>query len=198
MILRVLDEVTGRDEVTACAVAARRGDRDALERFIAATQRDVWRFVAHLDSPASADDLTQETYLRALRSLPGFAGRSAARTWLLAIARRVVIDHIRQAKVRPRTTAVDDWRGVVEENQSAVSVPGFDEGIALADLLSRLDPQRREAFVLTQITRLPYREAAEVCGCPVGTIRSRVARARDDLIRLLSISEDATPDRTAG
>ena len=54
----------------------------------------------------------------------------------------------------------------------------------MADLLARLDADRREAFVLTQLLGLPYAEAAEVAGCPVGTIRSRVARARADLDRL--------------
>jgi RNA polymerase sigma-70 factor (ECF subfamily) len=49
-------------------------------------------------------------------------------------------------------------------------------------LLDGLDPDRREAFVLTQLIGLSYAEAADVCGCPVGTIRSRVARARDDLV----------------
>jgi RNA polymerase sigma-70 factor (ECF subfamily) len=52
----------------------------------------------------------------------------------------------------------------------------------LSDLLTRLAPDRREAFVLTQLLGLPYAVAAEVAGCPVGTIRSRVARARADLI----------------
>lgn len=56
------------------------------------------------------------------------------------------------------------------------------EGAAVADLLDRLDPDRREAFVLTQLLGLSYAEAAEVAGCPVGTIRSRVARARADLV----------------
>ena len=60
------------------------------------------------------------------------------------------------------------------------------EGATVADLLTRLDPDRREAFVLTQIVGLPYAEAAEVAGCPVGTIRSRVARARADLVASLS------------
>ena len=58
--------------------------------------------------------------------------------------------------------------------------------MAVADLLARLDPDRREAFVLTQLLGLPYAEAAEVAGCPVGTIRSRVARARGDLIAALT------------
>lgn len=175
-------------EITACALAARDGDQAALERFITATQREVWRCLAHLDSPATADDLTQETYLRALASLHTFSARSSVRTWLLAIARRVVIDQIRRAQARPRHVGVDDWRTTAERAQPT-GLPGFDEGIALADLLDRLTAERRDAFVLTQISRLSYAEAAEVCGCPVGTIRSRVTRARDDLISLLGDTE---------
>jgi RNA polymerase sigma-70 factor (ECF subfamily) len=60
------------------------------------------------------------------------------------------------------------------------------EGAVVTDLLARLDPDRREAFVLTQLLGLPYAEAAEVAGCPVGTIRSRVARARADLVDSLA------------
>ncbi|HET9256459.1 MAG TPA: sigma factor, partial [Pseudonocardiaceae bacterium] len=71
--------------VTALALAASAGDRDALAAFIRATQRDVFRFLSHLSDRDEAEDLTQETYLRALRALPGFAGRSSARTWLLSI-----------------------------------------------------------------------------------------------------------------
>jgi len=182
-------------DITALALAARDGDRAASERFIAATQRDVWRFLAHLDSPATADDLTQETYLRALRGLHTFSARSSARAWLLAIARRVVIDQIRRASARRRHTATGD-AATIEPPQPA-GLPGFDEGIALADLISRLDPDRREAFVLTQVNRLSYAEAAEVCDCPIGTVRSRVARARDDLITFLAEAEGPGGSRTS-
>jgi RNA polymerase sigma-70 factor (ECF subfamily) len=65
----------------------------------------------------------------------------------------------------------------------------LDETAAANDLIGRLEPSRREAFVLTQIIGLSYAEAAAVCRCPVGTIRSRVARARADLIEALR-SED--------
>ena len=59
---------------------------------------------------------------------------------------------------------------------------GFDGEVVLNDLLRALPADRREAFVATQVLGLSYAEAAEVCGCPVGTIRSRVARAREDLV----------------
>jgi RNA polymerase sigma-70 factor (ECF subfamily) len=166
-------------DVTQWAFAARRGDRAALERFVRATQRDVWRFVAHLGDVRLADDLAQETYLRALGSLARFEGRSSARTWLLSIARRVVVDQIRAAQVRPRRADVADWESAIERTQA---VAGFEDNVVLQELLRSLDADRREAFVLTQTLGLSYADAAEVCDCPIGTIRSRVARAREDLV----------------
>jgi RNA polymerase sigma-70 factor (ECF subfamily) len=67
-----------------------------------------------------------------------------------------------------------------------VGADGVAESATVTDLLARLDTDRREAFVLTQLLGLPYAEAAEVAGCPVGTIRSRVARARADLVESLT------------
>ena len=65
------------------------------------------------------------------------------------------------------------------------AVPDPGEEIGTRDLLTRLEADRRAAFTLTQMLGLSYEEAAEICGCPIGTIRSRVARARSDLIEML-------------
>jgi RNA polymerase sigma-70 factor, ECF subfamily len=172
-------------DITALALAAGRGDRAALTAFIRATQRDVMRFLAPLTAAGEVEDLTQETYLRALPSLPEFAGRSSARTWLFAIARRVAADHVRTATRRPRVAAIADWQAAAEAT-GAAATPRFDEQVALTELLGGLDPERREAFVATQVLGLSYAEAAEVCDCPVGTIRSRVARAREELVTALA------------
>lgn len=170
------------DDATALALAAGRGDRAALAEFIRATQADVWRFVAHLAGRDLADDLTQETYLRVLEALPGFEGRSSARTWLLVIARRVVVDRVRHESVRPRLVGLD----AAELAEASVVRPDPAADLHLAGLLATLEPERREALVLTQFMGFSYADAAEVCGCAVGTIRSRVARARADLVVLLS------------
>ena len=134
--------------------------------------------------PQAVDDLAQDTFLRALGSLHRFEGRSSARTWLLSIARRAVIDSYRQAAARPRLSDTPDWQTAVERAQPR-GLPGFDEGVALLDLLAALPDERREAFVLTQLAGLPYAEAARAGGCPIGTVRSRVARARATLTGLL-------------
>ncbi len=172
------------DAVTASALAAGAGDRDALERFIRSTQRDVWRLVAHLADVGVADDLTQDVYLRALRSLPNFEGRSSARTWLLSIARRTVVDHIRAKGARPAIAWSADYQQASDTDRAAEHSrsAGFEDVVELNVMLAGLAPERREALLLTQVLGLSYAEAAEVCGCPVGTVRSRVARAREDLV----------------
>jgi RNA polymerase sigma-70 factor (ECF subfamily) len=180
------------DQVTQWALVARGGEPAAVERFIRATYQDVWRFVAHVSADVQgADDLAQETYLRALTSLPRFAGRCSARHWLLSIARRVMVDRYRSAAARPQIAATDDWQAAAERAQPC-GLPGFEEGVALRELLDALHGDRREAFVLTQLLGFAYADAAVVVGCPVGTVRSRVARARADLADWLSAADAFT------
>lgn len=176
--------------VTAWALAAGGGDTGALAAFVRATQRDVLRFVTHLSGAADAEDLAQETYVRALRSLPTFTGRAGARSWLLSVARHTCADAVRTARRRPRTAPVGEW----DAPPAALVRGGTEETVVLGVLVDALDRPRREAFVLTQLLGLGYAEAAEVCQCPVGTIRSRVARAREDLVTALG---DRAPVRRA-
>jgi RNA polymerase sigma-70 factor (ECF subfamily) len=178
------------DEITRLALAAASGNSDATVRFVQLTRRDVHRFVTGLVGSREAEDLAQETYLRALRSLPRFAGRSTARTWLLSIARRAAADHIRAAVRRPRMSPEQDWELTLERT---AATPGVEERVLLRELVLGLEPDRREAFVLTQMLDLSYADAATVCGCPVGTIRSRVARARADLVASLDSGFGARP-----
>src|SRR5690242_1879697 len=95
----------GLDEITSLALAARAGDEAALAAFVRATQAEVWRFTAALVDPGAADDLTQDTFLRAFKALPAFEARSTARTWLLGIARRTCADHLRTVVRRRRLDA---------------------------------------------------------------------------------------------
>ncbi|OLL76220.1 RNA polymerase sigma factor, SigC [Pseudonocardia sp. Ae168_Ps1] len=179
--------------VTAWALAAGAGDQAALSSFVRATQADVHRFLVHLNGRADAEDLAQETYLRALRTLPTFEARSSARTWLLSVARRVAVDAVRTAVRRPRTRDLgEDTAEVIER---ALPRTGAQEAVLLRALIDDLAAERREAFVLTQVLDLGYAEAAEVCRCPVGTIRSRVARAREDLVRALDADGGTRTDR---
>ena len=169
------------DYVTDLALKAGRGDRAALEAFIAQTQDDVWRLLASLAGREYADDLTQETYLRVLKSLPRFAGRSSARTWLLSLARRTWVDSVRHDMARPKT-ADTQYETAAAMQASPDNATTWSEVLDARALLNALSPERKEAIVLTQVLGYTYEEAAKIAGVRVGTIRSRVARARADLI----------------
>ena len=166
------------DELTGLLRAAQGGDRLALAAFIRRSQAEVWRLCAYLVDRQAADDLTQEVYLRAWTALPGWRGEASARTWLLAIARRTCARAVRR-RVWPLTAPITPTAG------DHGHLPDPAEEVLLTQLIAGLDLQRRAAFVLTQLLGLSYAETAEVCGCPVGTIRSRVARARGDLTNQL-------------
>ena len=171
------------DALTHLLLEARDGDRDAFAGAIRAAERPVRRFVSTLVDPEEVEDTVQDVFFRAWRSLPRYRVEAAGQTWLLAIARRACADVV-QRRIRRRD---------VQSRYAAVPpidvAPDPASAHALSDLVRLLTPDRKEAFVLTQLIGLSYAEAALVCGVPVGTIRSRVARARSDLI--VSIHSEA-------
>jgi len=173
------------DSLTRLALTARDGDREALAAFVERSQADVWRLCAHSVGRDHADDVCQDAFVRAIGALGRFRGESSARTWLLAIARRACADHVRRT-IRRRSLLHRIGR------QPTSPQPDAAAGVDLDVLLDGLDPDRRDAMVLTQVLGLSYEEAAEVCGCPVGTIRSRIARARAELIERLGSEDRAT------
>ncbi len=187
--------VRGDEDLSVLIVRAADGDREAEAAFVARTIDDVWRYCAHLVGPGQADDATQATFVRALRSLRSFRGDSSPRTWLLGVARNTCLDERRSLARRLRIVE----RVVAQPPEattpgSAADLPG-DLPVELAEALASLTTDRREAFVLTQVLGFSYEDAAEAIGCPVGTIRSRVARARADL--LAHVADDA-PERRTG
>lgn len=159
------------DVLRELAAAAVEGDGVAIAELVRRTQPAIWKVCSALGSPGETEDLVQETYLRAVRALPGFRGEAPVRTFLMAIARRTCADHVRRRQRQRRL--LDRLR--------AEAHPAHQPPPEVDDLVDRLDPDRREAFVLTQLAGLSYEEAATVVGCPIGTIRSRVARARAEL-----------------
>lgn len=185
--MRAMEHVTrGDEELSVLVVRARDGDEVARSAFVSRTIDDVWRYCAHLLDPSRADDATQATYLRALRSLHAFRGDSSPRTWLLGVARNTCLDE-RRASARRR-------RLLDRVAERAATDAGTSDGDLAAvegdELLARLEPDRREAFVLTQLLGFSYDEAATTLGCPIGTVRSRVARARRDLLAAEAGSDD--------
>jgi RNA polymerase sigma-70 factor (ECF subfamily) len=160
------------DDATRLGVQAADGDRRAFERLCEALHHDVWRYCWALTGDRHlADEAAQETFLRATTAIRGFRGEAPVRVWLIVLARRSVAatltGHRRApSPAEPVVIPVRDGTGYVD----------------LGALIGDLPVDQRQAFVLTQMLGLPYNDAAAVMECPIGTVRSRVFRARNSLI----------------
>lgn len=165
------------DDVGRLLLSAGDGDRDAFAAAIRSTEGDVRRFVQHVVRDTDVDDIVQDTYIRLWRALPSYRGDASGRTFILSIARRASVDEIRRLS---RQRRIRRQLGVTTTASDAA------QHHALRALVDDLEPDRREAFVLTQIMGLSYDEAAIACAVPIGTIRSRVARARADMASALA------------
>jgi RNA polymerase sigma-70 factor (ECF subfamily) len=176
------------DQLTRLLLDAQRGDRAALERFVAATHEDVTAMCRYLGDRDTADDLAQEAYERAFASLHRYRATGPAKHWLLTIVRRTCADETRRRSRRRRTEQL-----VAGQPDPTGTDPGpHATPPELDELLHTLDDDRRAAFVLTQMTGLRYEAAAQLLDVPIGTIRSRVARAREQLVTALEATEIAS------
>jgi RNA polymerase sigma-70 factor (ECF subfamily) len=167
--------MTAMDPLAGWAEAARDGDPVAVAALVRATQADVWRLCAAMVDRQEADDLTQDTYVKALASLRQYRGDAPFRLWLIGIARHTCTDHLRK-RVRTRRLTLRLLSAPAELSHDATG------DAHVRDALATLDADKRAAFVLTQLLGLSYDEAAIACDVPTGTIRSRVARAREQLL----------------
>jgi RNA polymerase sigma-70 factor, ECF subfamily len=166
---------SGGAGLSSLELAARRaatGDGQAFEAVCRALQDDVWRYCyALVGDPELAAEAAQETFLRSVRSIRRFRGEAPVRVWFLTLARRSSAEVMRRAARAPL---------LAEQRPADQPTPGPSMEAHL--LVEGLPTELRQAFVLTQILGLSYAETGAVTGCPVGTVRSRVFRARARLI----------------
>jgi RNA polymerase sigma-70 factor, ECF subfamily len=139
-----------------------------------------------------ADDLVQETLLRALANINSFEPGSNMPAWLFTILRNLF-----RSEYRKRRREVEDADGTYAQSlKSQPEQSGHVEFQEFRAALGKLPPDQREALILVGASGFSYEEAADICGCAVGTIKSRVNRARARLADMLSIEsmEDFGPD----
>lgn len=141
-----------------------------------------------------ADDLVQETLLRAMANIDSFEPGTNMSAWLFTILRNLF-----RSEYRKRRREVEDADGKYAEGlRSHPEQQGRVEFEEFREALAKLPPDQREALILVGASGFSYEEAAAICECAVGTIKSRVNRARTRLAELLSIdsAEDFGPDHT--
>lgn len=159
---------------------ARKGDLDAFGELVARHQGGLVRYLTLMVSnPADAEDVAQETLLRAYRALRNFRGQSTFRTWLYQIgtnAARTALDRRRQRREdQPDEQGLLEFEGGDHVERRVVSHD------LLRRALAELPEQWREAVVLRDIEGLDYAEIAEALGIPLGTVESRIFRGRQRL-----------------
>jgi RNA polymerase sigma factor (sigma-70 family) len=182
VLRHTLDEVAfsgGSDADAVRAIAA--GDRRALEALYERHRQPLWSFIRQFVADAHlAEEVLQDTLLAVWRSAGSFRGEAQVRTWLFAIARRQAYTHLRRR--RPLPVDCSDEDAVVDPGPTPDRVvAGRDELHRLAGGLRELSQEHRETLLLALAGDLSYPEIAEVLGVPVGTVKSRVAKARRQL-----------------
>jgi RNA polymerase sigma-70 factor (ECF subfamily) len=184
-----LPERTDRELVNA----AREGDAEAFGLLVRRHQRRVYRLAVHLlKSGAEAEDVTQDTFVRAYAALDRFDGRSEPFTWIYRICVNLSLNALRSRKTR-RASSPDDPRieGLLIDNRPAGASPARSSadkqlGRALVEGIDELSDTLRTTLVLVCIDGLSHAEAGEVLGCPEGTVAWRVHEARKKLRGKLS------------
>ncbi|MGE0665306.1 MAG: sigma-70 family RNA polymerase sigma factor [Sphingomonadales bacterium] len=130
-------------------------------------------------SAPQADDLVQDALLRAWSARARFRAGTNFKAWIFVILRNVFLSGMRRLKFEQGPV------GDAPEIAAPAAQHGHMELLATRDALARLAPSRREALMLVGAAGMSYEEAAEICGCAVGTIKSRVSRARSELQKLI-------------
>jgi len=167
------------------------GDADAFESLVTRREREVFQVALRmLGDREAAQDAVQDTFLRAYRGLKSFRGDARFRTWLLGIAINVCRTRLSSAGERERhqtssLTPQADGDGDPVELSISDASPGPDAAalggelrVALARALLRLAPEFREVIILREIHQMDYEDMALAVSCPLGTVKSRLARAR--------------------
>lgn len=164
-------------DLDVLARAAARGDREAFATLCTTLSDDIWRYCYALCGDRElAFEAAQETFLRAVTAIRRYRGEGPIKVYLLVIARRSVAEVLRRE--RGRGERLGD-----PPEQVQADATGLVDAEAL---VAQLPHDLRQAFVLTQVIGLPYEETARITGCPIGTVRSRVYRARERLVAAIT------------
>lgn len=172
-----------------------KGDKSAFDALVLKYQHKVLKLVQrYVRDPAEAEDVTQDAFIKAYRALPGFRGDSAFYTWLYRIAINTAKNALVSAGRRPMTYDLDG-EGNGPDLSQRLRDPDTPERLLLTDeirstvnrAIDALPEDLRTAIVLRELEGLSYEDIARTMECPVGTVRSRIFRAREAIDRHLKV-----------
>ncbi|MEY8316137.1 sigma-70 family RNA polymerase sigma factor [Oscillospiraceae bacterium 50-58] len=173
---------------------AKQGDHDAFEQLVLDNQNKIFSLALRLvNDRETAADLAQEAFVKAWQGLVSFQGESSFATWVYRLTTNVCIDHLRKQKrreeVAPAVSLDDEEAGWAEpadrESDPQRLLERSERGKALARGLEKLPDWQRETLVLRELSGLSYQEIGEKLDIDLGTVKSRIARARLNLRKIL-------------
>ena len=171
-----------------------KGDKTAFDVLVLKYQHKILKLISrYISDPHEAMDVAQEAFLKAYRALPRFRGDSAFYTWLYRIAINTAKNHLVAAGRRPPTSDIDaqeaeQYAGALrlQDNETPERLLLRDEiGATVREAIEALPEDLRTAITLRELEGLSYDQIAQVMACPVGTVRSRIFRARESIDRRL-------------
>jgi RNA polymerase sigma-70 factor (ECF subfamily) len=162
------------------------GEPDALEALVREWHPTLHGFVRRMVGPGAADDVTQDAWIGVFRGLPRLNDTARFVPWLFTIARRAVINRLRGEYARPEVELDIDRADAGNPTDQVLDRVALDAGLAT------LPAREREALVLAYLYDLPLAACAEICGVPVGTVKSRLSRARHLLRDEMTGREDSS------
>lgn len=183
-----------REVDQALVERVQRGDKRAFELLVSKYQRKIFRLLSRLiRDPAEIEDVAQEAFIKAYRALPGFRGESAFYTWLYRIAVNTAKNHLVARGRRPPDIDIDTGDAEFFEGENALKDLETPERSLLCGeieatvqkVLQQLPEELRTALVLREFEGLSYEDIAASMQCPIGTVRSRIFRAREAIDKAL-------------
>jgi RNA polymerase sigma-70 factor (ECF subfamily) len=185
---------TDQDVDVALVARAQQGDTRAFELLVRKYQHKIIQLVSRLVGDADAPDVAQETFVRAWRAMKGFQGNSAFYTWLYRIGINTAKNHLVSRHRRSSDRDIDIADAELYGHTEQLSDNATPEAELLtaeiktkvAEAIAKLPPDLRQAITLRELEGLSYEEIAEAMDCPIGTVRSRIFRAREAIDAVLN------------
>jgi RNA polymerase sigma-70 factor, ECF subfamily len=184
---------------------AQRGDKRAFELLVEKYQRKLARLVSRLvRDPGEAEDVTQEAFIKAYRALPSFRGDSAFYTWLYRIGINTAKNYlVATGRRAPTSTEVDAEEAESFESGEQLRDINTPESLLLSKeiattvnaAIESLPEELRSAIQLRELEGMSYEEIAKLMDCPIGTVRSRIFRAREAIAEKLKPLLDTATDK---
>ena len=196
-----------RDVDAALVARVQRGDKRAFDLLVLKYQRKIMRLLSRMiRDPADIEDVTQEAFVKAYRALPQFRGDSAFYTWLYRIAINTARNWQAAHGRRPLTTSVvensdgetfDEIDNLTDNSTPESMLASRQIADTVTAAMQALPEELRTAIVLREIEGMSYEDIAQTMGCPIGTVRSRIFRAREAIAAQLRsvLGSDHDSDR---